>query len=94
MYKYPLRATDVAYRIIDGEAILVGAKKGRIYSLNTVGSRIWEMVDGKVNVSEIIANICQIFEVEEEQARKDSLEFLQALIDREILVLSDGSKEE
>ncbi len=88
--KYPVRAADVASRVIDGEAILVSATKGRVFTLNSVGTKIWEIADGTLSLSQIVDAISEVFETDKEQASKDCSEFIQALIDRGIMRLSDN----
>lgn len=88
--EYPIRAADVAYRIIDGEAILVTAREGKIYSLNSVGAKIWELADGTNSVSEVVASICETFKIEKERASIDCMEFIEELSSKGILKLKKG----
>jgi hypothetical protein len=50
-----------------------------IYTLNETGARIWELIDGKTQVSQIKERIVEEFEVEPEEAEKDLMEHLQQL---------------
>ncbi len=50
-----------------------------IYTMNEVGARTWELIDGKKQVSEIRDEIVQEFEVSPEEAEADLVEFLQQL---------------
>ena len=75
---------DVVYRVIAGEAILLPISKetqvaGRLLSLNEVGAFIWELIDGKKRLDEILAEILREHEVEEDTARSDLLEMIAAL---------------
>ena len=47
-----------------------------IYTLNTVGTRIWELVDGQKTLEDVITAIVTEYEVEVPQAIKDTLAFL------------------
>jgi hypothetical protein len=60
-----------------------------IYTLNEVGTKIWELIDGKNNVSEIAEAICKTYEVKPEVAEKDTLEFLNTLKEAGLLRISD-----
>ena len=53
-----IRNNDIAWRVIDGEALVVSPKDSLIYPLNDVGARIWELLDGKRTVSDIASIIC------------------------------------
>ena len=75
---------DVVYRVIAGEAILLPISKetqvvGRLLSLNEVGAFIWERIDGKKRLGEMLAEILQEHEVEEEPARSDLLQMISKL---------------
>ena len=79
------RAKDIPWRIIEGEAIVVEVDKGEIIHLNETAAEIWNVLDGKKTVSDIIKHICRAFEVGEAEAERDSLEFLGQLIDMGIV---------
>ena len=37
---------DVAWRVIEGEALLVSPKTSNIFPMDEIGTRIWSLVDG------------------------------------------------
>jgi len=74
----------VVYRVIAGEAILLPITRetqaaGRMLTLNEVGAFIWERLDGERSLEEIAGGIRDEYEVEEETAREDLLELIDAL---------------
>jgi hypothetical protein len=71
-------------RKIADEFILVPIKQNAgdiqcMYSLNSVGARIWELIDGHATVDEITSVIVQEYEVETPQAKTDVIEFLEQM---------------
>jgi hypothetical protein len=50
---YPLRNPDAAWRVIDGEGVIVTPKDGLVRVLNETGARIWELSDGKATAGRI-----------------------------------------
>lgn len=70
----------IPWRIIEGEAILVNVDKGEVIHLNKVAAKIWDLINGKKSVSDIIEHIYNQFEVDEKAAKRDTLEFLDELI--------------
>jgi rRNA processing protein Krr1/Pno1 len=70
----------VPWRIIEGEAILVKVDSGEVIHLNEVAAEIWRIIDGKRKISEIVDHIQKDFDVDKEQAEKDTLEFIQSLL--------------
>jgi hypothetical protein len=75
---------EVVSRRIAGEAILVPvrsqvAELDSIFTLNDMGSLVWDLLDGEKTVSQIADLICASYEVATEEARQDLLEFLAEL---------------
>ncbi len=71
-------------RSIAGETILVPIKGNAadldsIYTLNQVGTRIWQLIDGRASVAQIADAIQHEFDVGREQALQDVLDFLASL---------------
>jgi hypothetical protein len=50
-----------------------------IYTLNEVGARIWELIDGKRNTEQIHNIIIEEFKVSPEEAEQDLNEFIEKL---------------
>ena len=69
-------------RTVDNEAVLVLPEEGKVKVLNEVGTRIWELLDGKRNVKEIAAILHQEYEVAKAIAEADTLEFVNDLAER------------
>ena len=72
------------FRKIEEEYILVPVRKiasdvSSIFSINPVGSKIWELISPAKTVSEIIAIIADEFEVDKAIAEKDTLRFIKKL---------------
>ncbi len=88
--KYPrIDKRKTAYRIIDDEVIVVDLENSTFHSLNSLASFIWQHLDGKSTIKEIIENICQDFEVDKTTAQEDCLNFIQELIDKKLILLEN-----
>jgi rRNA processing protein Krr1/Pno1 len=74
-----LKNERVPWRIIEDEAILVKVDSGEVIHLNEVAAEIWRIIDGKRKISEIVDHIQKDFDVDREQAEKDTLEFIKSL---------------
>jgi hypothetical protein len=84
---------ETAYRIINGEAVVVNLKESTFHTLNPVATFIWEQADGRIKAGQMIEKICQEFEVDWHIAEKDCLEFLGELINKGLVVLSENPVE-
>ena len=62
-------------RVIDGEAIIVDFKTGDHYSLNSIGTLVWEMADGVHSLKDIVASIIERYDISEVQARADPVSY-------------------
>ena len=62
---------DVQATTMDGETVLLDLSTGRYYTLNRVGSLIWERCTGTQTISDIHAVLCDRFEVAPERALDD-----------------------
>lgn len=71
-------------RVIAGETLIVPVRNrvgdlDSIYTLNEVASRIWQLVDASMPVSEIAETISREYEVETEEAAQDVVELLNSM---------------
>jgi hypothetical protein len=68
-------------RTIAGETILVPVRGqigdlNSIYNLSEVAAFIWERIDGRRTVRELVAEVCNEFDVSADIARRDACEFI------------------
>ena len=90
--KYPIREANVAYRVIEDSTILVRTSKSGdmiFHTLNEVGTRIWDLCNGKITIKGIVSHILKEYEVKEKALIKDCLEIINILKDKELLSLKD-----
>ncbi|RMF93791.1 MAG: PqqD family protein [Candidatus Schekmanbacteria bacterium] len=75
------KETSIVARKIADEIILVPVRKNvgdleSIYTLNEVGAKIWELIDGKRKIKDIRDAILEEFDATEEQVNEDLREFI------------------
>lgn len=89
----PVHESGVIGRIIDSdatgrsEAVLVIPAEGKVKVLNDVGARIWTLSDGTRTVQGIVEVICQEYEVLPDQAKEDTIQFLDELLGKRAIRL-------
>ncbi|OLC54835.1 MAG: hypothetical protein AUH92_03370 [Acidobacteria bacterium 13_1_40CM_4_69_4] len=76
---------DVVARRVAGEYLLVPVRSGAaqmdyIFTANEIGSVIFRLLDGRREAAEIARLVSEEFQVDEESARADVLEFLSTLL--------------
>ena len=82
--RYYAKDADLVTRCVAGETIIVPIKNkvgdlDSIYTLNDIGTMIWQLIDGKKNVGQIVESICNAYEVTPEEAEEDAVDFLKSL---------------
>ena len=80
-----IRNPDVVSRKIAGELFLVPVKgkiadMENIFTLASVAEYIWDRLDGKKDLNEILNDVMDRFDVEHGQAESDIREFIMELI--------------
>ncbi len=78
------------YRVLAQEAsdtlILLRLDDGYYYTLDEVGSRIWQLCDGVRTVSEIIATLSEEYAVSPDTVQRDTIELLEELTNEKLIV--------
>jgi hypothetical protein len=82
--RYFTKEKDLVTRNVAGETIIVPIKNkvgdlDSIYTLNEVGTVIWELIDGEKSVSQIAEELYLTYDVTPEEAKKDTVDFITTL---------------
>lgn len=84
----PVAHPQVASRVVDEQAVIVLSDEGEVTVLNEVGTRVWDLVDGKRTVGQIIDLIASEYAIDQETARRDVEEFLKQLVDAKAIIFA------
>ena len=76
---------------LGGEAVILGLESGQYYSLNDVGTRIWDLVQLPTAVIELRDRIVAEYDVEFERCEQDILEVLEDMASEGLIEVSGGS---
>ena len=90
--KIPQKNTELAWRIIDNETVIIPldeqtSDSEKINFLNETGTRIWELIDGKNSIKDIVVRIVKEYEIEEKEAEKEVVSFIKKLGRRNLVKL-------
>ena len=83
---------DVVAREIEGELIIVplvagiGDLEDELFTLNETGKAIWDQLDGKRNLGEVITSLAQTYEALPGEIEADVLGLVEELVRRRMLV--------
>lgn len=74
---------------IDEEKVMMNLEKGRYYGLNSVGTRIWELMEEPIQVDQIIQTLLKEYDVEPAICEENVLSFITKLYQEGICTVSE-----
>ena len=89
----PKRRSDLNYKTIDEETLILNREEGRLYQLNPTASFIWDCCDGNSNIADITDRLAGAYEVDSSTARNDVEEVLSNLRSSNLLEGLERSKD-
>ena len=87
------KATNCVTRNVAGETIIVPVRDhvgdlDSVYTLNEVGTLIWDLIDDETSFGQIVEAVCGAFDIGPEEAEKDTAEFLGSLQEAGLIQLA------
>jgi hypothetical protein len=64
---------------VDGDFIVLGVERGKIFGFNKVGNRLWSKLTEPVAVSDLCDDLAQYYRGDLAIIRRDVIQFLQEL---------------
>jgi hypothetical protein len=85
-----VRNHEVVSRQIEGELIIVPIRRGvgdlnSLYTLNPVGSILWDYMNECHTLPEMVTRVCEEFEVTTSQALADIQAFLDSMLEEKLI---------
>lgn len=77
--KYSIDQDKISWRILDGEAVILNLDSGFYYSLNKIGTRIWELLSKGKTTEEIIDIISSEYKADNGKVRNDTINLFNEL---------------
>jgi hypothetical protein len=72
-------------RVLEGEAVLLNIRTGAYFSLNKVGTHIWQLYSSGQSLSEVVGGVCARFAVDPQRAENDVRNLTEQLLERGLL---------
>jgi coenzyme PQQ synthesis protein D (PqqD) len=70
------KSPDAASRTYDGQATIVLPSRAEVKVLNEVGSRVWDAIDGRRTLGEILESIVSDYDIPRAQLEQDVVAFV------------------
>jgi hypothetical protein len=77
--------SELIWREMDGNAVVVSPRDGKVRVLNEVGTFIWELLAEQTPRADILTHLIETYEVPLAQAEQDLDKFINDLLARGIL---------
>ncbi|HNS01137.1 MAG TPA: PqqD family protein [Anaerolineae bacterium] len=77
---------QIIERVVAGEALLINLANGDYYSLDGVGTVIWENIDGRRTVDDLANIVTEEYNADKDQVVADVLRLVGQLTDEGLLV--------
>ena len=79
------QAKDIDGADLDGEKVMMNLEKGKYFCLNSVGSRIQDIIEEKVSVDKIIDILLEQYEIDRDTCEKSVINYLESLKNEELI---------
>ena len=83
------RTPDLMATELDDITVMFRAEKEKYYGFETVGSRIWQLLEAPTTVAALCDVLLQEFDVSREQCEQETLDFVRQLHAEDLVVLRD-----
>lgn len=85
-----IRTNEVVSTDMDDETVMMSIDKGMYYGLDTIATRIWELIEKPLAVSDLCNILLSEFEVDRDNCQRDVLRFLNEMQNDELIKVVDG----
>lgn len=82
------RSNKLVSSNMDGETVMMSIENGEYFGLNSVGSRMWELIENPIKVDTLIELLLAEFDVSREQCEAETMEFLNHLLEKKLLTIT------
>ncbi|UCH12740.1 MAG: PqqD family protein [Candidatus Omnitrophota bacterium] len=83
---------DIAYRVIDGEAMVLNLNDGEHYSLNGTGTEILELMARKKDLKFIISTMNKEYGIDNKVIEEDLIIFVKELLTNKLISMTKGGE--
>jgi hypothetical protein len=73
------RIVEVVAAEMDGEIVMISIENGKYYGMDSIASRIWELIEVPKSVAEVVRILGEEYEVEQQQCQADIFGFFDCL---------------
>ncbi len=82
---------DVAAKVIDGELIIIRLSDGTYYSMDNVGTSVWELIEAHIDFRTLVREIATRYDAPAAEVESDVSTLIRELMDEGLIVPAEGA---
>jgi hypothetical protein len=79
---------DLVVEAVDDEFLILDLRHNTYFGLNGVGRVIWQSIRAGETFDQIVAGICDVYDVEPGEARADACAFISEIVDKRLATVA------
>lgn len=72
---------------LDGEIVIMDSKSGDYYKMNSIGTRIWELITNPLPIEEIVLQLQREYEIDNQSCRQEVANFIENLSEKKLIII-------
>ena len=85
-----IKSDQVLSQEVSGETVLLDLSSEQYFGLDRVGTRFWQLLDGRRSLGEVIDSMLEEYDVSQEQLHSDVFALLEALQAAHLIEVHDS----
>jgi hypothetical protein len=81
---------DVLFHDLDGEAVLLNVQSGKYFGLDSIGTRVWNLLVEHGSLSAAYQTVLEEYDVDADRLRSDLLALVDQLANNGLIQLDEG----
>ena len=74
-----VRNRDIIANVVDEEVVCLNIEKGNYYGMDSIGSRIWDLLEHSISVGSMCEQLEKEYDVSHEDCQAHTMDFVVAL---------------
>jgi len=83
------RDTNQEFSKIDNEVVMLSLNNGEYYALNEIASNVWDLLESKISLIDIISRITEEYNIDYQTCRREIEEYIYELYNKNLILLYD-----
>lgn len=88
-HRYVHAPSIMATNIGDDSVVMMDVDLASYFGLEDVGASVWKLLAAPHTIDQLVHKLTEIYEVEPDVCRRETSEFVEALLEQRLLAISD-----